>query len=176
MPTSTAVPPTGNAAIASSTVDRRPIAPNTKSGPPPDPSPTARPADPARDQPGERHQIPDPWRVDSRPGRLDDAGPLVTHDDRRRMIPLPVANVQVGVADTGREHPHAHLAGARLDQIELTDDDRAPDLLQDRATHRHAHRASIVARWSHCPPVSAGPTATARPRCSRSTSMPRRSC
>ena len=36
------------------------------------------------------------------------------------------------------------------------------------------HDASIVRPWTHCPGVSAGPTACAPPRCSPSTSTPRR--
>ena len=115
-------------------------------------------------EPRQRNQLADPWRGHARPDRLHDAGALVTHHDRGRPVPLPVADVQVGMADAGREHPDADLARARLDQVELADLHRAADLGKDDGTDGGRHRPSIVAAWSHCPPVSAGPTATVPPR------------
>ena len=62
-------------------------------------------------------------------------------------------------------------------EIHLADVDRSAHLRQDGGSDggHGRHPASIVAGWSHCHPASAGLTAIALPRCSPSTSMPRRS-
>ena len=49
----------------------------------------AGPAHPARDQPRQRDRLPDGQRADAGPERLDDAGALVAHRDRRRRGQSP---------------------------------------------------------------------------------------
>ena len=56
----------------------------------------------------------------------------------RRAVPLPVADVQVGVAHARGEHADADLAGAWLDQLELADHGRLADRLEDRGTDRRS--------------------------------------
>ncbi len=86
----------------------------------------ARATHAARDEPRQRDELADAGRRHALPDGLDDARPLVAHDDRRRAIPLAVADMEVGVAHARGEHPHADLARPRLAQLELADDDRLP--------------------------------------------------
>ena len=53
-----------------------------------------------------------PTRPGSRPGPTAsiDARALVAQHDRPRSLPVAVADVEVGVADARRGHPHQHLA------------------------------------------------------------------
>ena len=71
--------------------------------------------------------------VDTGADRLDDAGPLVAHHDRRGPRPLPVADMEVGVADARGEHPDADLTGSRLGDDQVLDRRRFADRAQDGA-------------------------------------------
>ncbi len=102
-------------------------------------APPARPAAPARDQPGQRDELADTGRGHTRPDGLDNASALVAQDDRGRAIPLAVADVQVGMAHAGGQHPHPDLAGTWLDELELADLDRTPDRLEHRGAYGGRH-------------------------------------
>ena len=93
----------------------------------------ARAADAAWDEPRQRDRLADREPVDARPERLDDARAFVAEHDRSGPLPLPVAHVEVGMADAGRQHPHAHLAGARLGELEVFDPARRPGSFQTAA-------------------------------------------
>src|SRR5258705_235843 len=54
--------------------------------------------------------------------RVDDAGRLVTEDDRRRGGKHAVDDAQVGVADAAVRDPHAHLTGARWLDVDVVVD------------------------------------------------------
>jgi hypothetical protein len=50
----------------------------------------------------------------------------------------PLGDVEVGVADPARGHPHGQLARLRRIELELLDDERPPERVQDgRAEHWH---------------------------------------
>src|SRR5690606_9618607 len=109
----------------------------------------------------------DPRRVHARADRLDHAGPLVAHDDGCRPVPLGIPDVQVGVAHARGEHPHPDLALTWLDELELADDDRLPDGLENgrpRLDRRPArHRRLALRRSTGSPPgATGGPPGTIR--------------
>ena len=80
--------------------------------------------------PDERHALPH---------ALDDAGALVAEDARR--VPGRVGargRVEVGVADAAGGEPDEHLAGLRLREVDLLDDERLPELLEHGGADPHA--------------------------------------
>ncbi len=122
----------------------------------PDLAPTTGAAHAARDEPRQRNELADTGRRHARTDGLDDAGALVAHDDRRRAIPLPVADVEVGVAHPRGQHPHEDLAGTWRLERQVADDGRGADPLEDRGPDRdprHARHDSLDRRRS---PVRSG--------------------
>ncbi len=129
---------------------------------------------------------------------------VVGHHDEPHVIERALAQDPRDSVDIGRGDPHP--AGPPDDVAELLArppdgwgvDDRQElleldlDLLPDRAGHgdpsrstgqhvverggQGTHGTVIVRAWTYCLPVSAGPMGSGRRRCSRSMSMPRRSC
>ena len=100
--------------------------------------------------------------------RVHDPGTLVPHRHRRRPLPFPVAHVEVRVAHPRGEHPHADLAGPRVDELERLDagglarglehgraDPRAQGALTRRSCDDARRRAADVrditrgATWRH---------------------------
>ncbi len=68
--------------------------------------------------------------------RLDRARGFVTEHRRRHHRELPVLQRQVGVAEPAVAHPHEHLAGAGLFDVDVVDDfERRVRMLRSR---RHA--------------------------------------
>ena len=82
---------------------------------------------------------------------LDHARALVPEHDRRRPVPLALVGVQVGAADADGAHPDDDLAGQRLLDVELLDDERAR-LVHDRGAR--LHRISIPPLTSSVAPVT----------------------
>ena len=64
---------------------------------------------------------PDDGRVEPGADGLDDARALVAQHDRPRALPVAVADVQVGVADARRGHPHEDLARPRVVEAQRLD-------------------------------------------------------
>src|SRR5262249_49237230 len=73
----------------------------------------------ARRSPGEHDLVTLPQPGDALPHGLDEPGPLVAEDGRRRPDPFALHRVQVGSADADRGHTDEHLAGPRLVEVEL---------------------------------------------------------
>jgi hypothetical protein len=93
------------------------------------------------------HVVADLERRDARADRLDHAGALVSEDGRR--VPGRIdagGRVEVGVADAARGQPHERFALARLAQLELPDDERLAELLENRGPHLHRRPASCITR------------------------------
>jgi len=67
--------------------------------------------------------IPGPHRRDVRADRLDDAGAFMAEHDRpvEREAPNAVHDMQIAVADAGRDGAHEHLASQRLVDIHRLD-------------------------------------------------------
>ena len=75
---------------------------------------------------------------------LDDTGTLVPEHARRIAGRVGAGSgVEVGMADAAGSEAHEHLARLRLGEIDLLDDERAPELLEDGCANSHA--VSIVA-------------------------------
>ena len=72
------------------------------------------------------------------PTALDDAGALVA-EHRRRVAGRVGAGgrVEVGVADAAGDEPDEHLARLRLGEVDLLDDERLPELLENRGPDTH---------------------------------------
>ena len=108
---------------------------------------STRSADPARDQPRERHGLTDRQRLHPRPDRIDDPRTLVAHRHRRGARPVAVADVQVGMADAGRLHPHPDLARPRFGQRQRLHDRGLAAVAQDRGPdRRHVADTSFGSR------------------------------
>jgi hypothetical protein len=60
-------------------------------------------------------------------------------ENRRRIAGRigPGRRVQVRVADAARDEPDEHLAGLRLRQVDLLDDEGLPELLEDCGPNPH---------------------------------------
>ena len=69
------------------------------------------------------------------PDRLDHAGRLVPEHRRHRARVLALHEVEVGVADAGRDRLHQHLAGADRADLHVVDDELARDLFEHRCFH-----------------------------------------
>ena len=69
---------------------------------------------------------------------LDDAGSLVAEHARRVAGRVGAGRgVEVGVADAAGGEPDEHLAGLRLGEVDLLDDERAAELLEDCGADLH---------------------------------------
>ena len=95
---------------------------------------------------------------------LDDTGALVTEDARRVAGRVGTGGgVEVGVADAAGGEPDEHLARLRLGEIDLLDDERAAELLEDCCADFHA--ASLPrrtgGRQSRMDTISVKPIASA---------------
>ena len=74
----------------------------------------------------------------ARPDRLDDARALVPEHARRVAGRVGArGGVQVGVADAARGQPDERLAGLRLREVDLLDDERLPELLENSGADLH---------------------------------------
>ena len=91
--------------------------------------------------------------------RLDEPGALVAEDDRRRPVPLALVGVEVGAADADGAHAHDDLAGQRLLDVELLDDERARLVHDGR---ERLHRISIPPLTSSVAPVTNAAASEAR--------------
>jgi hypothetical protein len=70
------------------------------------------------------------------PHRLDDPGALVTEDHGPAIrAQQAVGQVNIGMADPGRRHPHEHLVSARRVEQHRFDGDRPSRLTQDNRLH-----------------------------------------
>ena len=69
---------------------------------------------------------------------LDDACSLVPEDDRELGRMDALDDVEIGVANTARRHANEHLARLRRIELELLDDQRLPELVQDCRPNGHA--------------------------------------
>ena len=79
----------------------------------------------------------------ARADALDDAGPLVPEHARRVAGRIGAGGrVEVGVAHAARREPDEHLAVLRLSEVELLDDERLPELLEDCGADLHAAEAN----------------------------------
>ncbi len=106
--------------------------------------------------PRQRRRPPDDPRVEALADGFDDPGALVTHHDRARPLPVPVADVEIGMAHARCRHPHEDLARSRLGESQRLDghglarplDDRRPDLphLLPPATAWVAHGCNDTTR------------------------------
>ena len=71
-------------------------------------------------------------------GLQDGAAALVAEDHRQRQRPVPVADVQVGVADPGRRDPDPDLTGPRRSQVDLLHLDGGAGSTEHGSTHGRA--------------------------------------
>jgi hypothetical protein len=80
-----------------------------------------------------------PHRRDIRADRLDNAGALVPQHDRpvEREAADPVDDMQVAVANAGRDGVHQHLAAQRLVDIDGLDRQRFQHLAENSSLHLH---------------------------------------
>ena len=85
-----------------------------------------------------------PQRGDAVADALDNACALMPEHGRRVAGRVGAGRgVEVGVADAARDEAHEHLAGLRLRERHLLDDERRPELLQHRGPNLHpAHSNS----------------------------------
>jgi hypothetical protein len=72
----------------------------------------------------------------SRPDLLHDAGAFVPEHDRESGRVDALRDVEVGVADAARGHPNEHLAGPWRVELDLLDDERRAELVENRRAHR----------------------------------------
>ena len=72
--------------------------------------------------------------------RLDDARALVSEHASARSPDgsAPRGRVEVGVADAAGDEPHERLAGLRVGELELLDDEGLAELLQHGGAHLHS--------------------------------------
>ena len=84
---------------------------------------------------------------DALPHPLDDAGALVAEDARRVAGRVGArGRVQVGVADAAGRQADEHLARLRLREVDLLDDERLPELLEDGGADLHTAILRCVAQ------------------------------
>ena len=69
---------------------------------------------------------------------LDDAGALVAEHARHVAAGIGARRrVEVGVADAARDEPDERLAGLRLGQLDVLDDERPSELLEHGCAYLH---------------------------------------
>ena len=76
---------------------------------------------------------------------------IVAEDDRALALPVPVANVEIGMADAGRRHPNADLARTGRIELEIFDPDGNAGTVDHggadrRNGERFSHRRRIARR------------------------------
>ena len=76
-------------------------------------------------------------RVTPRTNALDDAGALVSEDDRFRAT-VPLVNVDVGMIDAARDDPHEYLTPTGLLDLENFQRRRAGCVPRDGRLYLHA--------------------------------------
>jgi hypothetical protein len=84
--------------------------------------------------------------VDAGTDVLDDRRALVTEDDARGTIPLPVDDMEVRVTHASRHHANTHLPRPRRVEDQLLDPGRLLRSVEDDATHpyRLSHRRILL--------------------------------
>ena len=76
--------------------------------------------------------------LDALADRLDDPSALVAEDRRRIAGRVDSGRgVEIGMADAAGNQAHERLAGSRVVEVKLLDDQRLAELLQYRGTHLH---------------------------------------
>jgi hypothetical protein len=106
-------------------VERARVEPCGRRGAQIGPSLEAVPAATAGRRERQHHALANPGLSDARADALDDAGPLVTKDDRDGNRPLPVDVGKIAAADTGGVQPDEHLVRPRVVELQLIDLERA---------------------------------------------------
>ena len=71
----------------------------------------------------------------ARPDLLDDSGPFVAEDDGKGGRVDALSNVQVGVAHAARRHTDLQLARLGRVELELLDDERLLEGVEDCGPH-----------------------------------------
>jgi hypothetical protein len=89
-------------------------------------------------KPGEEDVVSGDEVGDARANLLDNASSFVPEDDRERGRMDALDDMEIGVADTTRRHANEHLARLRRIELELFDDQRLLELVQDRRPNGHA--------------------------------------
>ena len=64
--------------------------------------------------------------------------------DGRRPLPLAADRVQLRAADPDRRHPHEHVAGSGLLEVDLADLERPPGPVEDGGAGLHAPSAAAT--------------------------------
>ena len=95
------------------------------------------------------HVVADGERGDVGPDLLDDPGSLVAEDRRRVSGGVGAGGgVEVGVADAAGGEADQDLSRPRLGELDLLDDERLAELLEDRRAHPHLGPAvTLFTRW-----------------------------
>ena len=77
-------------------------------------------------------------RGSARPDLLDDAGSLVAEDARRVAGRIRArGGIEIGVADAARVEADERLALLRLGEVDVLDDERPSELLEDGRANLH---------------------------------------
>jgi hypothetical protein len=63
--------------------------------------------------------------------RLYDPGTLMPEDDRQRRRVDSLDDMQIGMTNAARRHAHKHLARLRRVELDLLDDERLVELVED---------------------------------------------
>jgi hypothetical protein len=80
-----------------------------------------------------------PHGCDTGSYRLDDARPLVPKNGgHAHTLERSIHDVQAGVADTARDHPHLRFAGTRWIQFDVQHSEWCVGLRQDSCSHARA--------------------------------------
>ena len=86
----------------------------------------------------------------ARPQRLDDARAFVPEHARRIAARVGAGRrVEVGVADPARRQPDERLARLRLRQLDVLDDERLPELLQNCGADVQKCEVAPAGSWSY---------------------------
>ena len=85
------------------------------------------------------HVVAALYKRDSLPHPLDDAGSLMTEDARRVTGRIGArGRVQVGVANAAGDEANQHLAGPRLRELDLLNNERLAERLEHGSANLHA--------------------------------------
>jgi hypothetical protein len=71
--------------------------------------------------------------------RLHDPGTLMSEDDRKRRRVDSLDDMQIGMTNAARRHAHEHLARLRRVELELLDDERLVELVEDGGPESVGH-------------------------------------